>query len=62
MVALHELQVELLAADFAAVSLLLPHGELDVLGECPQIEIMLVACQYVGYDALLPQGPGCSDV
>jgi len=52
-VALHELQVELLATDFAAMPLLLPHGEFDVLGECSQVEVVLVARQHVGDDARL---------
>ena len=52
-VALHELEVELLAADGADVVLLLPHSELDVLGEGAEVEVMLVACQHVGDDARL---------
>ena len=53
-VALHELQVKLLATMGADVVLLLPDGQLDVLRESTEIEVMLVACQHVGDDARLP--------
>ena len=53
-VALHELEVELLAAKGAFVFLLFPYGEFDVIGECAEVEVMLVACQYIGDDARLP--------
>ncbi len=52
-VALHELHVELPAAKGAAVLLPLPYSQLDVLGEDSQIEMALIACQYVGDDACL---------
>ena len=52
MIALHKLKVELTATRLAEMILLLPYRQLDILGECPQIEVMLVACQNVWYDAL----------
>ena len=52
-VALHELDVELLAPDGTNVVLLLPHGELDVLREGAEVEAMLVASQHVGDNARL---------
>ncbi len=57
-VALHELEVELLAADGAAVPLLLPYGKFDVLGEGTQVEIVLVACQNASSVRISPRTDG----
>ena len=50
-VALHLLEGEFLLAVGADVVLLLPYGELDVVGEGAEVEIMLISCQDVGDDA-----------
>lgn len=52
-IALHELKVELPATRLAEMILLLPYCQLDVLGKCPQVEVVLVARQNVWDDARL---------
>ena len=53
-VALHKFIVELLAAYWADMLLLFPHRQFNVFGECAEVEVALVARQYVRDDALLP--------
>lgn len=51
-VALHQLEVQLAPTLLAAVSLLLPHGQLDVVGKGPQVK---VSPPYVSVIADYPQ-------
>ena len=51
MVALHLLEGEFLLAVGTDVVLLLPYGELDVIGEGAEVEIMLITGENVGDDA-----------
>lgn len=53
MITFHELKIELPATDGTDMILLLPNGEFDILGECPQVEIMLIARQNVWDDTRL---------
>lgn len=50
-VALHLLEGEFLLAVGTDVVLLLPYGELNVVGEGAEVEIMFVSCQDIGDDA-----------
>ena len=50
-VALHLLEGEFLLAVGTDVVLLLPYGELDVIGEGAEVEIMLITGENVGDDA-----------
>ena len=52
-VALHEFVIELIAAQFATMPLLFPYCEFDIFWESAEVKVMLIACKYVGDDALL---------
>ena len=54
MVALHELEVECLAAERTDVVLTFPCSQLDVLWESTKVQIVFIPCQHVGDDARLP--------
>ena len=53
MVTFHELIVELLTAEWTNMMLLFPNCQLDILGESPKVEIMLIACQHIRNNARL---------
>ena len=53
MVALHELIIELFAANGALMVLLFPYGKLNLVGKNTKVEVMLITCQNIRDDALL---------